>query len=304
MVSLASLMGLMSLVIGGCAAMSSIDRRQREKHETQDKILAAARDLFLNHGFDAVSMRKIADAIEYTPATLYGHFKDKVELMRELCRRDFAAMDREMLAIVGVGGSGVADPVRRIHECGRIYIRFGTEHKNQYRLMFMTPHPREVVPTEDDLAEMNDPDRSGYAFLCKSVAEAIAAGRLRREFGDVHSTVQTLWAACHGVVALETTHGDDPCVPIRPLMVRSELTLLMTLRGMLRGDDAYHAVLDKAAREVSKVLVHLPPVPVQTVERAGGAGGAQARERAAEAGPSVRRAKTVKRGIVGKRGSK
>ena len=215
--------------------------------------------MFLNHGFDAVSMRKIADAIEYTPAALYGHFKDKVELMRELCRRDFAAMDQEMLAIVGV-----ADPVRRIHECGRIYIRFGTQHKNQYRLMFMTPHPREVVPTEDDLAEMNDPDRNGYAFLCKAVAEAVASGRLRTEFGDVHSTVQTLWAGCHGVVALEITHGDDPCVPKRPLKVRSELTLMITLRGMLRGNDVYHAVLDKTAREVSKAVAQLPPTLVQT----------------------------------------
>ena len=226
--------------------------------------MGAARDLFLNHGFDAVSMRKIADAIEYTPAALYGHFKDKVELMRELCRRDFAAMDQEMLAIVNV-----ADPVRRIHECGRIYIRFGTEHKNQYRLMFMTPHPREVVPTEDDLAGMSDPDRNGYAFLCKAVAQAVAAGRLRPEFDDVHSTVQTLWAACHGVVALEITHGDDPCVPKRPLKVRSELTLMITLRGMLRSVDAYHALLDKASRELGRAVAQLPPVPTPLAKTPG-----------------------------------
>lgn len=226
--------------------MSSIDRRQREKNETQDKILAAARDLFLNHGFDAVSMRKIADAIEYTPAALYVHFKDKVELMRELCRRDFAAMNAEIVTL-----ATLADPVRRLHEAGRIFIRFGTQHKNQYRLMLMTPHPREVTPTDAELAEMKDPDQNGYAFMCKAVGEAVAQGRLRPEFGEIHATVQTLWAATHGIVALEITHSDDPWVPVRPLATRSELTLTMTFRGMLRASDPYHAELERIAERLA-----------------------------------------------------
>ncbi len=233
--------------------MSSIDRRQREKNETQDKILAAARDLFLNHGFDAVSMRKIAEAIEYTPAALYVHFKDKVELMRELCRRDFAAMDAEILTL-----ATIADPVRRMHEAGRIFIRFGTQHKNQYRLMFMTPHPRDILPTEEDLAEMRDPDQNGYAFMCKAVGDAVAQGRLRPEFGEIHATVQTLWAATHGVVALEITHSDDPWVPIRALAIRGELTLSMTLRGMIRAADPYHAELERIGTSLADETARQP----------------------------------------------
>lgn len=233
--------------------MSSIDRRQREKNETQDKILAAARDLFLNHGFDAVSMRKIAEAIEYTPAALYVHFKDKVELMRELCRRDFAAMDAEILTL-----ATITDPVRRMHEAGRIFIRFGTQHKNQYRLMFMTPHPRDILPTEEDLAEMRDPDQNGYAFMCKAVGDAVAQGRLRPEFGEIHATVQTLWAATHGVVALEITHSDDPWVPIRALAIRGELTLSMTLRGMIRATDPYHAELERIGASLADETARQP----------------------------------------------
>ena len=198
-------------------------------------------------------MRKIAEAIEYTPAALYVHFKDKVELMRELCRRDFAAMDAEILTL-----ATIADPVRRMHEAGRIFIRFGTQHKNQYRLMFMTPHPRDILPTEEDLAEMRDPDQNGYAFMCKAVGDAVAQGRLRPEFGEIHATVQTLWAATHGVVALEITHSDDPWVPIRALAIRGELTLSMTLRGMIRATDPYHAELERIGASLADETARQP----------------------------------------------
>jgi|GEM_PF-1271334 len=232
-------------------AMNSLDRRTRERIEVQDKILSAARDLFVRQGFDAVSMRKIAEAIDYTPAALYVHFKDKVELMRELCRRDFAEMDARVLALQ------IADPVERIHRAGEIFIAFGTQHKNQYRLMFMTPHPREVQPTAEDLAEMVDPDQNGYAFMCKAVAEAIAKGRLRDEYGEIQLTVQTLWSCVHGVTALHITHSDDPWVRMRPLRLLGASALDSFLRGMLRPGDAYHAVLDARGAEVAKEVAEM-----------------------------------------------
>lgn len=231
--------------------MNSVDRRTRERIEVQDKILSAARDLFVREGFDAVSMRKIAEAIDYTPAALYVHFKDKVELMRELCRRDFAEMDARVLALQ------IADPVERIHRAGEIFIAFGAQHKNQYRLMFMTPHPRDVQPTAEDLAEMADPDQSGYAFMCKAVAESIAQRRLRDQFGDIHLTVQTLWSCVHGVTALHITHSDDPWVRMRPLRLLAASALDSFLRGMLRPGDAYHAVLDARGAEAAKEVAEL-----------------------------------------------
>ena len=67
------------------------ERREREKSETRDKILDAARELFVTEGYEGVSMRKVADKIEYSPTAIYVHFADKEELFRELCHRGLCA---------------------------------------------------------------------------------------------------------------------------------------------------------------------------------------------------------------------
>jgi len=208
--------------------MSSEDRRAREKIEVQERILDAARDLFVRQGIEAMSMRKIAEAIEYTPAALYVHFTDKNELLREMCRRDFDALTRQTVKL-----AAVACPIARIYLCGMGYIRFGIEHKNHYRMMFMTPHPPELTPTEEDRKEMNDPDQDGYAFFRHSVGEAIAQGRFRPACVDVDLVTQTFWASVHGVTAIEITHSNDPWLKLAPLATRIELVLDVLLRGML-----------------------------------------------------------------------
>ena len=53
------------------------ERREREKSETRDKILDAARELFVTEGYEGVSMRKVAQKIEYSPTAIYVHFPDK-----------------------------------------------------------------------------------------------------------------------------------------------------------------------------------------------------------------------------------
>lgn len=209
--------------------MPSATRRAREKSEVHARIIDAARELFIRQGYEEVSMRKIAQAIEYTPAALYVHFKDKTELMKAMCRQDFSQLTRETLKL-----ATQSDPVLRIMMMGEAYIRFGIRHKNQYRLMFMTPHPAEITPTEEDLKRAADPDQDGYAFLRLTVREAIAQGRLRDDCGDAEMVTQTFWSAVHGVVALEITHADDPWLTWRPLKKRISHMLATTMRGMLR----------------------------------------------------------------------
>ncbi|MBL0869165.1 MAG: TetR/AcrR family transcriptional regulator [Phycisphaerales bacterium] len=205
------------------------DRRAREKMEVQELILSAARDLFVREGYEAVSMRKIAEAIDYTPAALYVHFRDKAELMQEICRRDFGALTAETLKL-----ANVEDPLARIYMMGATYIRFGIEHTNQYRLMFMTPHPVEVPIPEEELKKMNDPDQDGYAFFRATVQQALERGMMRMSVEDLELVTQTFWAAVHGVTAIEITHSNDPWLNLAPRERRIETMLDVALRGMLK----------------------------------------------------------------------
>lgn len=219
--------------------MSSIDRRVRARAAVQEKILDAAREQFLAHGYESVSLRKIAEAIEYTPPAIYNHFKDKTELLREMCRRDFAALDEVFLSM-----AKVKDPVERVFRIGTSYIRFAHDHPKHYRFMFMTPGLSELAPpTEEDLAHMNDPDKDAYAFFVQTVREGVAAGRYRDEYADAELSAQTLWAGVHGVAAIEVTHSQCPFVKLAPLEVRSRAMCAAVLRGMLKNPQEIEAFL-------------------------------------------------------------
>src|SRR5262245_13910881 len=105
--------------------MGSNERREREKEKLRAKILDAARELFAQHGYEAVTMRKIADRIEYSPTALYFHFKDKNELVRALCQHDFQAFADRLVAV-----ASVSDPIERLLKASEAYVDFAHEHPN------------------------------------------------------------------------------------------------------------------------------------------------------------------------------
>lgn len=211
--------------------MASSDRRAREKNETREKILGAARELFVREGVDAVSMRKIADAIEYTPAAIYTHFTDKHALMLALCDSDFGLL-RESMGELG----DEADPVERLRRCGRAYIDFGFAHPHHYRFMFMTRFP--AYDPGESPCEHGNPDEDAYALLLETVRACIVQGRFRQECRDVHVVTQVCWGAVHGIVSLYLTHGEDPWVNFVHPRESAEMLYAACIEGLLRRDSA------------------------------------------------------------------
>jgi AcrR family transcriptional regulator len=202
------------------------ERREREREEIRGAILDAARELFINEGYDSVTMRRIADKIEYSPTAIYFHFKDKEALLKELCATDFLNLAHQFAKI-----ARIADPIERLRRTGHAYVQFGIEHPNHYRLMFMTPHP-EVEP---ERPEKGNPEEDAYAFLKQIVSEAIATERLRPEHKDVELVSQTMWAGVHGVISLHIAKGSDSWVDWRSLRRRAELMIEVLIAGLVRG---------------------------------------------------------------------
>jgi len=205
------------------------ERRAREKSETRDKILDAARELFVTEGYEGVSMRRVAEKIEYSPTAIYVHFSDKQQLFHELCQQDYAR-----LAEVFQSSAMSSDPIERLKQIGNTYTEFGVRYPNHYKFMFMTPHPPQQ-PDEEDREIMGNPEVDAYAFLKWAVQQAIDAGRFREELQDAELISQTLWASVHGVIALHIAKGCDPWVDWRPLAQRAQLMLDVTLRGLVRN---------------------------------------------------------------------
>ena len=172
--------------------MGIVERREREREEVRKKILDAARELFMTEGYERVTMRRIADAIEYSPTTIYNHFEDKDDLVNALCEDDFATLLGAMSP--HVFGQ---DPVATIRELGRGYAAFGLQNPNHYRFMFMTTAKFEQPH------ELSGSGQQSFGLLLKAVTQAVEQGRFRAV--DPLGAAQVLWANLHGAVALLIT---------------------------------------------------------------------------------------------------
>jgi AcrR family transcriptional regulator len=205
------------------------ERREREREEIRQKILDAARELFIQEGYDAVTMRRLAEKIEYSATAIYLHFKDKRAVLIALCDADFLRLAQELQKI-----GHVADPIERMRLSGLAYIRFAIEHPNHYRWMFMTPHP-EMSP-EDSALRVGNPEEDAWAFLRGTVAEAIAMGRLRPGLENPDLVAQAVWGAVHGVVSLHIAKCNDSWVEWQPPFAVAELLIDAALRGIVREE--------------------------------------------------------------------
>ena len=205
--------------------MGPRERREREREEIRTRILDAARELFVSEGVESVTMRRIADRIEYSPTAIYFHFKDKESLLAELCDCDFRSFAHGFALI-----AQIPDPIERLRVAGRAYVEFGLTNPSHYRLMFMTPKPKH----DSDQSVKGNPEEDAYAFLRAVVLELQAQDRLREDLTDIDLVAQTIWATIHGVVSLEIAKCNDAWVDFRPIEERTRMTIDTIERGLLR----------------------------------------------------------------------
>jgi len=200
--------------------MGVAERRGRQREEVRRKILDAARELFMAEGYARVTMRRVAEAIEYSPTAIYNHFEDKDALLNSLCEDEFARLFG-LLRTDTAPRSGVA----WIRHLGVAYARFGLTYPNHYRFMFMT----KGAFGEDH--EPSAPAREAFGLLRSAVKKAIEAGEFRR--GDVDAMAQVLWSSIHGAVALLVTYRPEqfPGTPAKPDLV--ERVVENGIRGFL-----------------------------------------------------------------------
>ena len=147
------------------------------------QILDAARAIVVREGFDAVSMRKIAGALDYSPASLYLHFASRDAIACALCVEGYAQLLESLRA-----HDGVAEPVERLKSMAHAYVTFGQTNPQVYRLIFMQN------PAYTDAA-VKDAALGGETVL----------SMLTQTLALIHSPpvrAETLWAALHGIVSL------------------------------------------------------------------------------------------------------
>ncbi|MFM0739757.1 TetR/AcrR family transcriptional regulator [Paraburkholderia xenovorans] len=197
------------------------ERKNRQKQALRERILDAARRIVMREGFAALSMRKIADAIEYSPATLYLHFASRDEIAQALCAEGYAQLLETFVPLVEI-----ADPAGRLRALGRAYVAFGVAHPETYRLIFMedpsytgaalggaggsagVSADNAAPPKPDD-----DPGDASLRIMLAALDELKAAGRLPAST-DTAVWAEAFWATLHGIVALNLTCPVFPSVSL------------------------------------------------------------------------------------------
>ena len=162
------------------------------------RILDAAKQLFVKEGFDNVSMRMIAGSIEYSPAALYRYFASKREILSVLREEGFARyVERQKM-----GEEAYPDPLERLRQGGRAYIRFALSEPEYYHLMFSTNCDQ--VDLEGEYAASSMTSYNNF----KATAEACVATGYFGEV-DLDMVVFSMWSGVHGLAHLIRTGQVD-----------------------------------------------------------------------------------------------
>jgi AcrR family transcriptional regulator len=196
--------------------MSSISRRRKYKEELRRVILDAARDIFVREGYENFSMRKLAERIEYSPGSVYLHFRNKQELFRCLTEESFERLHKTLLEMWD--GRKCENPVEELTQGMLAYVDFGLRNRSDYRFVFMLTPPVEGRPYKVHPA---------FEILRQMVRRCVETKQFRRV--DVETTAQALWSSVHGITSLLIQRPAFPWVPRKKLIAQVINTAVASL---------------------------------------------------------------------------
>ena len=175
--------------------MSTVDRRAKRKQLLRQRILDASRDILLSQGFAALTMRRVAEAIDYAPASIYLHFQSREEIAQELC---FAGLNRLYEHLQSVTAK---DPATRLSGYARAYLEYAQSDPETYRLIFLAdPQLSKAVFANQDSGA------AGAAALALIVTAFIdlQTGSKKPATKPVE-LAELFWSGLHGLASLRLT---------------------------------------------------------------------------------------------------
>ena len=171
------------------------ERKIKHKEDLKQSILDATKKLFLNDGYEATSIRKIAAEIEFSPTTIYLYYKDKNEIAHALHEEGFKMLSERFSVL-----AHVEHPFERLKAMGRIYMQFALENKDFYEIMFVMKEPIVEACIEDEW----DEGKRAFSTLLQTIEECQKAGYFKGFEPNAFSLV--VWSTMHGLCTMKI-HG-------------------------------------------------------------------------------------------------
>ena len=166
------------------------ERRQRQRQELRSGILAAAREIANNEGWGAVTIRRIAERIEYSPPVLYEYFDSKEDLLLELVRMGYA----EQLGAVESARDASDDSEEALLGMTRAWCRFAFDSPDLYQVMYGLGGVSFPVP------ELRKEGEKIAEAMERAIEEVLK--KYGKDNTSVREKVVLGWGTLHGLVAL------------------------------------------------------------------------------------------------------
>ncbi len=196
------------------------ERRQKHKDEFKAEILEAALNLFSQEGYANFSMRKLAARIEHSPTTIYNYFRDKDDLLFQICENHYAHLLENMRKIRKRG----MPPEETLREALLQYVRYSLAHPERYKVVFFS-NPQ-LYGKPEEFKDRDTMSLRTWRSTCEIINECMESGVFRPMDGETLSIV--FWSALHGLVSSLIFTKDFP-------MPDPEVMAEMLLEGLFRG---------------------------------------------------------------------
>lgn len=174
------------------------ERKQKHKEDLKQNILIAAKKLFLEDGYEATSIRKIAAEIEFSPTTIYLYYKDKHEIAHALHQEGFKIMGKSFGVL-----AHVEHPFERLKAMGRLYLQFALENPDFYELMFVMKEPMEHIQNNCGWEEGEEV----FDTLVQTIKACQDVGYFKQFDSNVFALL--VWSTVHGLCALKINNHLD-----------------------------------------------------------------------------------------------
>ncbi len=190
-------------------------RRDREKQELKQAILAAAQMLAAKTGWAKVTMRKVAEQIEYSPPTIYEHFQNKEAIITELARRGF----RQLLMALQTVDELTISPEEKFLRMSKAYWDFAWQSPELYQIMYGLTNTH---PSDNSWPEAKETFR-----VLHLTVQAVM--RVEYDAPELHDALLITWSLTHGMLSLALESQLD-CGPERAAaLLQQALRDLMTV---------------------------------------------------------------------------
>jgi AcrR family transcriptional regulator len=200
--------------------MGITERRQRQKEEVRISILKAAWHLVESEGWQAVSIRKIADAIEYSIPVIYDHFENKEAIFLEFTKRGFQLLNEDIIK----AGSVSNQPEEQLEAIAYSYWGFAFDNKEYYQLMYGLGLPS--CETANRITEL----KTFAQLIIDPISRLIS--KSNNNESDPFLKFQTFWSLLHGLISINMLNKESQREELNRLVLKDFINgFIFSIKG-------------------------------------------------------------------------